>query len=62
MATWNNGKYSTFASDAMKAAIALQVEGGAVKEVLQLDRTAAEVRFLIQKAEILGYTVRRFND
>lgn len=59
---WNNGKYSTFASDAMKAAIVLQVEGEAVKGVLQIDRTAAEVRFLIQKAEILGYTVRRFND
>ena len=59
---WNNGKYSTFASDAMKAAIILQVEGSAVKGVLQLDQTATEIKSLIVRAENLGYTVRRFNN
>lgn len=59
---WNNGKYSTFVSDAMKAAIILQAEGSAVKGVLQLDQTATEIKSLILRAENLGYTVRRFND
>jgi hypothetical protein len=59
---WNSGKYSTFASDAMKLAIILQVEGSAVKGVLQLDQTATEIKSLIVRAENLGYTVRRFND
>lgn len=59
---WNNGVYTTFASDAMKAAIVLLVEGGSVDGVLQLDQTATEVRLLIQKAQLLGYSVRRFND
>lgn len=59
---WNNGVYTTFASDAMKAAIILQVEGGAVDGVLQLNQAVAEVRFFVQKAQLFGYTVRRFND
>jgi hypothetical protein len=59
---WNNGVYTTFASDAMKAAIVLLVEGSAVDGVLQLDQTPFQARHLLTRAATLGYTVRRFNN
>lgn len=59
---WNNGKYSTFGSDAMRAIVTLQIEGSAVDGVLQVDQTSEEIKALIIRAENIRHTVRRFNN